>query len=121
MARLPGRGSCNLLEIAERVIQLTHNSRALLEVVFDDETGFGDGVTQSFYTDVAAEMCLDTEEMADLWAEHLPNSRVQHQGKTFLHSRRGLFPQPHVPGSPKSAVACKRFRFLGRLMAKALR
>eukprot|EP00913_Durusdinium_trenchii_P011761 g11047.t1 len=121
MARLPGRGSCNLLEIAERVIQLTHNSR------FSCFSG-QDGVTQSFYTDVAAEMCLDTEEMADLWAEHLPNSRVQHQGKTFLHSRRGLFPQPHVPGSlilgersPKSAVACKRFRFLGRLMAKALR
>ena len=121
MARLPGRGSCNLLEIAERVIQLTYNSRALLEVVFDDETGFGDGVTQSFYTDVAAELCGDTEEAAGLWAEHLPSSRVKHQGKTFLHSRRGLFPRPHVPGSPKSLAACKRFRFLGRLMAKALR
>ena len=64
---------------------------ALLEVVFDDETGFGDsclqngrcfdhfalsklcfgshltetqdGVTQSFYTDVAAELCGDTEEL----------------------------------------------------------
>lgn len=121
MARLPGRGSCNLLETAERVIQLTYNSRALLEVVFDDETGFGDGVTQSFYTDVAAELCSDSEGSLGLWVEHLPQSRVMHQGKTFLHSPRGLFPRPHVPGSPNSLAACKRFRFLGRLMAKALR
>ena len=46
---------------------------------------------------------------------------ARHQGKALLHSRRGFFPRPQVPGSPQSAAACKSFRFLGRLMAKALR
>eukprot|EP00931_Biecheleriopsis_adriatica_P027376 TRINITY_DN16480_c0_g1_i1.p1 TRINITY_DN16480_c0_g1~~TRINITY_DN16480_c0_g1_i1.p1 ORF type:complete len:2502 (+),score=638.39 TRINITY_DN16480_c0_g1_i1:480-7508(+) len=123
MARLPGRSNGGLLDLAERVVELTYRSRAVLEVVFDDETGFGDGVTQSFYSDVAAELCsVDCEGVASgLWAEHLPQSRIEYGGKTSLHSRRGLFPQPHVPGSPASLEACKRFRFLGRLMAKALR
>lgn len=123
MARLPGRASSNFLEVAERVLQLTYSSRAMLEVVFEDETGFGDGVTQSFYTDVATELCRvdDLGPGRLLWAEHLPQSRIEHQGKVFLHSRRGLFPQPHVPGSPDSVEACSRFRFLGRLAAKALR
>jgi len=122
MARLPGRSGGDLLELAERVVELTFRSRAVLEVVFDDETGFGDGVTQSFYTDVASELCaVDRGPASNLWAEHLPDSLVEHRGKKYLHSRRGLFPQPHVPGSPASLAACGHFRFLGRLMAKALR
>ncbi|CAE8643122.1 unnamed protein product [Polarella glacialis] len=75
MARLPGRSGGDLLELAERVVELTFRSRAVLEVVFDDETGFGDGVTQSFYTDVASELCaVDRGPASNLWAEHLPDS-----------------------------------------------
>jgi len=111
------------------VVELTHDSKAMLEVKFADEGGFGDGVTQSFYTAVAAELAaLGPEGSAQplcgvhgLWAEHLPESVAGHQGRRYLHSRRGLFPRPQVPGSSASERACVQFRFLGRLMAKALR
>lgn len=123
---LPSRDG--LLDSAERVIQLTHDSKAMLEVKFADEGGFGDGVTQSFYTAVAAELTAVASEgpmplcgVFGLWAEHLPTSVIEHQGRKFLHSRHGLFPRPHVPGSPGSELACRHFQFLGRLMAKALR
>lgn len=114
----------DLLKNAERVIELTYSSKALLEVKFADE-GFGDGVTQSFYTDVAAEMtALDGEGAScalTLWVEHGVDSEMRYQDRRYLHSRRGLFPQPHPPGSASAQDACRLFRFLGRLMAKALR
>jgi len=123
---LPSRD--DLLGNAERVVELTHASKAMLEVKFADEGGFGDGVTQSFYTAVASELSAkDSRGSMPLcgpfgfWAEHLPESVVEHRGKTYLHSHRGLFPRPCFPGSPESESVCQRFRFLGRLMAKALR
>lgn len=117
-----------LLEKAECVVELTFRSKSMLEVKFADEGGFGDGVTQSFYTAVAAELSAkEAGGMSPLsgphamWAEHLPASVVEHKGRAFLHARRGLFPRPCCPGSPESEMVCQRFRFLGRLMAKALR
>lgn len=124
---LPSRE--DILRNAERIVELTHASKAMLEVKFADEGGFGDGVTQSFYTAVAAELCLKDGSKGGsplcgsfgLWAEHLPDSVVEHHGNTHLHSRRGLFPRPCFPGSPDSARVCTHFRFMGRMMAKALR
>jgi len=122
LARLPGR--TGLLEMASSVVELTYRSKAMLEVVFADETGFGDGVTQSFYTDVAAELvAMDNAEgpCLSLWVKHSPSSFAEYRGRRYLHSRRGLFPQAHFPGGAASKAACGHFRFLGRLMAKALR
>lgn len=119
---LPSRA--DLLKNAERVVELTFCSKALLEVKIADEKNFGEGATQSFYTDVAAELAAVDDSGAaahSLWIQHSPDSELTHQGRKFLHSRRGLFPRPCKPGSAESEDACRRFRFLGRLMAKALR
>jgi len=124
---LPSRDG--LLVNSQRVVELTYASKAMLEVKFADEGGFGDGVTQSFYTAVASELTVVDDAgprplcgSLGLWAEHLPSSVSPHgTSGGHLHSRRGLFPRPNTPGSPASVEACRHFRFLGRLMAKALR
>lgn len=121
-AEIPSRAQ--LPDFAERVVELTHASKALLEVVFRDEPAFGDGVTQSFYTDIAFELVCDDSRFRGtelLWVEHLPQSVLEIGGRRVLHSKRGLFPRPHAPGSSESATACRLFRFLGRLITKALR
>merc|ERR1719210_132690 len=77
LARIPSRAV--LPQYAERIIDLTYRSKAMLEVVFDDEAAFGDGVTQSFYTDVAAELlCANNKDVELLWVQHLPQSIIQH-------------------------------------------
>eukprot|EP00929_Paragymnodinium_shiwhaense_P091422 TRINITY_DN51396_c0_g1_i1.p1 TRINITY_DN51396_c0_g1~~TRINITY_DN51396_c0_g1_i1.p1 ORF type:complete len:3437 (-),score=883.73 TRINITY_DN51396_c0_g1_i1:237-10547(-) len=121
---LPSRA--DLINNAERIMELTYTSKAVLEVKFADEGGFGDGVTQSFYTAVATTLAL-TETgrprcgTLELWAEHGEDGVIQFQGKGLLHARRGLFPRPYKPRSSESEAVCRHFRFLGRLVAKALR
>lgn len=135
LVTLPTRGR-GLLRDAERVVELTHTSKATLEVQFADEGGFGDGVTQSFYTTVASELLAvaDADTAAPgacaasplcgafgLWTEHLPASVTEYRGRSYLHSHRGLFPRPLPQGGEGTEYACGKLRFLGRLMAKALR
>ena len=61
---------------------------------------------------------LSTRNCCQFWVDPLNLGIswhfLRHQGKTFLHSRRGLFPRPHVPGSlePKwktSQVKCEHW------------
>jgi len=65
-------------------------------------------------------MCGDEIGMrvADLW---VAQEEKESGNKKLLHSKRGLFPRPQKKGSAQSEAACERFRFLGRLMAVALR
>eukprot|EP00927_Polykrikos_kofoidii_P029778 TRINITY_DN25688_c0_g1_i1.p1 TRINITY_DN25688_c0_g1~~TRINITY_DN25688_c0_g1_i1.p1 ORF type:complete len:988 (-),score=153.37 TRINITY_DN25688_c0_g1_i1:323-2962(-) len=120
LAKIPSRAL--LPQFAERVIELTYRSNAMLEVVFDDEQAFGDGVTQSFYTNVATEYLYADGNNASLWVEHSEQGiHLRPDGRRVLHAERGLSPRPYQPGSSASVAACRSFRFVGRVIAKALR
>ena len=111
-----------------------------LEVQFEGESGFGQGVTQSFYVEIANKLIeRDANQTVPMWVEDEVPSYVQdasqynHVGQTC---RRGLYVRP-LPSRQKSvqpgAFAGKpetlntdvrvlqRFKFLGRIFGKSLR
>ena len=108
-----------LLPMAERLMALHASSRHALEIQFDGESGFGSGVTQNFYSATANEIVkAGTNRALPIWICELgshPDGVISHSG--------ALFPLPLPPSAPAERVAavCERFRFLGRLMAKACR
>jgi len=109
-----------LLPSAERLMGLHAGCASALEVQFEGESGFGSGVTQNFYSAVANEL-LKAKHQAELplWlAEHAgidPEGFISHPGS--------LFPRPLPPEAPPAVreAVRGRFRFLGRLAAKACR
>jgi len=91
-------------------------SSGVVEVQFKDETGFGRGVTQGFFSDVAKELQRTSHNSnVPMWAECLES-----EGE-FLRSRRGLMVQPLRAEDPRLPAVLARFRSLGRLLALALR
>jgi hypothetical protein len=108
------RSSESLLPLADALMAKTCKSEALLEVGFEGETGFGAAVTQSFFSQCALELARRSEEFP-MWVDG-PASVDE-----YLFSKRGLGIQPLAASDPRLAAVCQRFRFLGRLMAKALR
>lgn len=110
-----------LLTAAERLMALHATSRALLEVQFEGESGFGSGVTQNFYSAVANELLKASVQAAlPIWMADTAGAAAE----GFIQYPTGaLFPMPlplSAPASQRAAV-CERFHFLGRLMAKACR
>jgi len=92
------------------------SSFGVVEVQFKDETGFGRGVTQGFFSDVAKELQRTSHNSnVPMWAECLES-----EGE-FLRSRRGLVVQPLRAEDPRLPAVLARFRSLGRLLALALR
>lgn len=92
------------------------SSSGVVEVQFKDETGFGRGVTQGFFSDVAKELQRTSHNSnVPMWAECLES-----EGE-FLRSRRGLVVQPLRAEDPRLPAVLARFRSLGRLLALALR
>eukprot|EP00966_Prymnesium_polylepis_P002086 47636-Prymnesium_polylepis.1 len=106
--------------MAERLIGLHASSGSLLEIQFEGESGFGSGVTQNFYSAVANEL-LKVSVNAELPLWMAETAGIEADG--FIAHPGALFPRPLPPGAPAEHVAavCGRFRFLGRLMAKACR
>uniref|UniRef100_UPI00358FECBF E3 ubiquitin-protein ligase TRIP12 isoform X2 n=1 Tax=Myxine glutinosa TaxID=7769 RepID=UPI00358FECBF len=109
----------DLLKQAEAVMSELGASRALLEVQYENEVGTGLGPTLEFYALVSQEI-----QRADLclWRDEDPSPTGRGPGSRPVSFPQGLFPGP-LPRGVKVATLTKvklKFRFLGRLMAKAL-
>lgn len=109
----------DILKQAEHLMQELASSRALLEVQYHDEVGTGLGPTLEFYALVSREL-----QRADLelWNGERTEPTDSGGGTSYIHSPVGLFPTP-LPRTAKSSSVAKvksKFRFLGKLMAKAV-
>ncbi|XP_066267756.1 E3 ubiquitin-protein ligase TRIP12-like isoform X2 [Branchiostoma lanceolatum] len=112
----------DLLKQAESVMNDLGNSRAMLEIQYENEVGTGLGPTLEFYALVSREV---QRADLDLWrgeAVPLPDSKGNQDGTLYVHSSLGLFPQPYGRTAKLGHVtkAKIKFRFIGKFMAKAL-
>ncbi|NWW84907.1 TRIPC ligase, partial [Rhynochetos jubatus] len=111
-----------LLKQAESVMQDLGSSRAMLEIQYENEVGTGLGPTLEFYALVSQEL-----QRADLglWRGEevtLANPKGNQEGTKYIHNLQGLFALP-FGRTAKPAYIAKvkmKFRFLGKLMAKAI-
>ncbi|XP_053565808.1 E3 ubiquitin-protein ligase TRIP12 isoform X6 [Bombina bombina] len=111
-----------LLKQAESVMQDLGSSRAMLEIQYENEVGTGLGPTLEFYALVSQEL-----QRADLglWRGEeitLANPKGNQEGTKYIHSLQGLFALPFGRTSKPAHIAKvkMKFRFLGKLMAKAI-
>ncbi|TGZ59083.1 hypothetical protein CRM22_009261 [Opisthorchis felineus] len=108
------RDGKRLLRQAESTLSELMDSRAVLEIAFDSEVGFGLGPTLEFYTLVSRELMKSS---LNLWY----GSETTNDGYVVAPAP-GLYPRP-LAKQARSAVVREvrsRFVFLGRLMARAL-
>ncbi|XP_056139035.1 E3 ubiquitin-protein ligase TRIP12 isoform X2 [Lampris incognitus] len=111
-----------LLKQAESVMQDLGSSRAMLEIQYENEVGTGLGPTLEFYALVSQEL-----QRADLglWRGDevtLANPKGSQEGTKYMFSSRGLFAVPFGRTTKPAHIAKikMKFRFLGKLMAKAI-
>ncbi|OQS07778.1 HECT E3 ubiquitin ligase, partial [Thraustotheca clavata] len=84
--------------------------KAILDIVFLGERGYGSGVTAAFYS--AAAMALQTNKSMAMWVQG-----HEDVGEETIRHPNGLFPRPCVK---KNTALYDRFRLIGRLAGKAL-
>ncbi|CAI5732452.1 unnamed protein product [Peronospora destructor] len=118
----------NILQSAEAVMKMHAKRKAVLDMVFVGEKGFGTGVTAAFYSTIAHALQVVTENQKNkFWvpgeddeAETLHRvdvvGEIANDAPVVRHSN-GLFPYPHRTPSRKLV---ERFRTMGRLAGKAL-
>ncbi|XP_066454272.1 E3 ubiquitin-protein ligase TRIP12 isoform X9 [Eleutherodactylus coqui] len=111
-----------LLKQAESVMQDLGSSRAMLEIQYENEVGTGLGPTLEFYALVSQEL-----QRADLglWRGEeitLTNPKGSQEGTKYVHNMQGLFALPFGRTAKPAHIAKvkMKFRFLGKLMAKAI-
>ncbi|XP_070173831.1 E3 ubiquitin-protein ligase TRIP12-like isoform X3 [Littorina saxatilis] len=112
----------DLMKQAEKVMDELGNSKALLEIGYENEVGTGLGPTLEFYALVSKELQrADLElwkgEQVQMSSQTEPDSKVD-----YIHTSKGLFPAP-LARNAKAAIVNKvkaKFKFLGKFMAKAL-
>ncbi|XP_073530506.1 E3 ubiquitin-protein ligase TRIP12 isoform X3 [Phyllobates terribilis] len=111
-----------LLKQAESVMQDLGSSRAMLEIQYENEVGTGLGPTLEFYALVSQEL-----QRADLglWRGEeitLANPKGSQEGTKYVHNMQGLFALPFGRTAKPAHIAKvkMKFRFLGKLMAKAI-
>ncbi|XP_039615955.1 E3 ubiquitin-protein ligase TRIP12 isoform X3 [Polypterus senegalus] len=111
-----------LLKQAESVMQDLGSSRAMLEIQYENEVGTGLGPTLEFYALVSQEL-----QRADLglWRGEevtLANPKGSQEGTKYMFSSGGLFAVPFGRTTKPAHIAKvkMKFRFLGKLMAKAI-
>ncbi|KAM9481028.1 E3 ubiquitin-protein ligase TRIP12 isoform 1-T6 [Clarias gariepinus] len=111
-----------LLKQAESVMQDLGSSRAMLEIQYENEVGTGLGPTLEFYALVSQEL-----QRADLglWRGEevtLANPKGSQEGTKYMFNSRGLFAVPFGRSTKPAHIAKikMKFRFLGKLMAKAI-
>ncbi|KAF0720504.1 Aste57867_223 [Aphanomyces stellatus] len=100
----------DIVKSADAVMKVHGKRKAVLDVVFVGERGYGSGVTAAFYSAVAD--ALQRNETLPLWVagrEDAKDDAIRHPN--------GLFPQPTAV--PSEALT-DRFRLMGRLAGKAL-
>ncbi|CAE7532383.1 Ufd4, partial [Symbiodinium pilosum] len=115
-----------LLQQAEAAMERIAPSDRLLEVQFDTETGFGSAVTRSFYAEVAGALQnRATNRQVPMWVED--DSSGGHSSSSgggasqHLRCRSGLWVRPLPLNCSVREAAERRFRFLGRLVGRALK
>ena len=125
------RGDSSLLKHAEYLVNVHSVSTNKLEVQFLGENGFGDGVTQGFYSEIAKTLQKRAINKATpMWAVDT------NEDDGTLSNKYGLIPKPFpqfqsaLNGRRENDVSAsvedlrlavlKRFKFLGCVMAKAL-
>ncbi|KAL7685189.1 putative HECT domain, Zinc finger, RanBP2-type, ankyrin repeat-containing domain-containing protein [Plasmopara halstedii] len=122
----------NILQSAEAVMKMHAKRKAILDVVFDGEKGYGSGVTAAFYSSTAhalqavKENCIKRywipgeDDDARAQARHTDSADGIDditQETIVIRHPNGLFPYPHhIPDSE----LVNRFRLIGRLAGKAL-
>uniref|UniRef100_A0A2K5S3F9 E3 ubiquitin-protein ligase n=1 Tax=Cebus imitator TaxID=2715852 RepID=A0A2K5S3F9_CEBIM len=111
-----------LLKQAESVMQDLGSSRAMLEIQYENEVGTGLGPTLEFYALVSQEL-----QRADLglWRGEevtLSNPKGSQEGTKYIQNLQGLFALPFGRTAKPAHIAKvkMKFRFLGKLMAKAI-
>ncbi|XP_041656101.1 E3 ubiquitin-protein ligase TRIP12 isoform X2 [Cheilinus undulatus] len=111
-----------LLKQAESVMQDLGSSRAMLEIQYENEVGTGLGPTLEFYALVSQEL-----QRADLglWRGEevtLANPKGSQEGTKYMFNSKGLFAVPFGRTTKPAHIAKikMKFRFLGKLMAKAI-
>lgn len=122
----------NLLSSAETVMKMHAKRKAILDVVFVGEKGYGSGVTAAFYsaTAHALQSVRENYQPATRWwvpgdEDETESARsasdaeagVEAEDVPVIRHANGLFPFPHVKAPPK---VIDRFRMIGRLAGKAL-
>ncbi|CAI5701886.1 unnamed protein product [Peronospora effusa] len=118
----------NILQSAEAVMKMHAKRKAVLDVVFVGEKGYGTGVTAAFYSTIAHALQMITENQKNkFWVpgeddEAETVHRVDAVGDIaddtpVIRHSNGLFPYPHRTPSRKLV---ERFRTMGRLAGKAL-
>ncbi|RWS01072.1 putative E3 ubiquitin-protein ligase TRIP12-like protein, partial [Dinothrombium tinctorium] len=133
-----------ILKQAETVLHDVGNSKALLEIQYENEVGTGLGPTLEFYALVSKELQrADLEMWRGEVVSVLPNRNgpdstnsgnggeqnvnnkadgKQQNSVQYVYSENGLFPAP-LSKTTKMAVVSKiknRYKLLGKFMAKAL-
>ncbi|XP_041119244.1 E3 ubiquitin-protein ligase TRIP12 isoform X3 [Polyodon spathula] len=111
-----------LLKQAESVMQDLGSSRAMLEIQYENEVGTGLGPTLEFYALVSQE--LQRSDLG-LWRGEevaLSNPKGSQEGTKYVFSSQGLFAVPFGRTTKPAHIAKikMKFRFLGKLMAKAI-
>lgn len=120
IARVQRGDGEGILQQAELLMKQHARVTHKLEVQFVGEHGFGWGVTQGFYTAVALEM-QRRDDVVQCWRP-TGLEAPGHAHEQYLQvGPEGLFLRPLAHGDPSMPKVCERMRFLGRLMAKALR
>ncbi|KAG7382582.1 hypothetical protein PHYPSEUDO_004723 [Phytophthora pseudosyringae] len=125
----------NILQSAEAVMKMHAKRKAILDVVFVGEKGYGSGVTAAFYSTTAHALQVVTENQKNrYWIPGEDDEAEAVKAKTrrvdgvdavgdiaddtaVIRHANGLFPYPHRTQSPKLV---ERFRMMGRLAGKAL-
>lgn len=114
----------NILSSAEAVMKMHAKRRAILDIVFVGEKGYGSGVTAAFYS--ATALALQSIEQnkrkhVRCWVSGDENTGSGSGGADgedeVIRHPNGLFPFPDTKPSSK---LIERFRMMGRLAGKAL-
>ena len=111
----------HLLEDGLFLMNLHAQTTNKLEVQFIGENGFGDGVTQGFFSGLAKILqTRSVNKQVQMWAVDT------NENEGMLVNKYGLMPKPLPPKSTDDTKMAKmrsqvleRFKFLGRLMGKA--
>ncbi|KAI9922518.1 hypothetical protein PsorP6_000398 [Peronosclerospora sorghi] len=118
----------NIVQSAEVLMKMHAKRKAILDVIFAGEKGYGSGVTAAFYSTVAHALRQVTENHRfQLWIPGYDDEveavhgadvvgDIAGDAPVICHSN-GLFPYPHRNPSWKLV---ERFRLMGRLAGKAL-
>ncbi|XP_043199184.1 E3 ubiquitin-protein ligase TRIP12-like isoform X2 [Amphibalanus amphitrite] len=125
----------DLVRQAEALMAELAGSRALLEVQYENEVGSGLGPTLEFYSQVSRELQRADAELwrgdryrppAEIVTDKLGPSSSSASAPVdtaeYIHAPLGLYPAP-VARSSKSGTVTRlksKYKFLGKLMAKAL-